>query len=298
MSQRVYEILMGILMAVAVLSIWRVIKPLENSLNFSGLWFLLCFVVSSALLWTRKLRRRSPDYVLSKDQRSPVLYLRSFKDDDVTSQPMRDPGLPISFTEEEHLVEVLKDFGPCLAIGQPGETLPDLGAARIYVPDDAWKDKVQELLISSKLVVLRAGETPNFLWEVEQSIRSGRPENIIFLMPRGKTVYNQFRKLANRYFPKQLPEDSGIPNSSQGIGSLHGYFYFDEDWTPHFTEFKFDIPYWKRSMAFPIKYVIRSSLRPIYERFNIPVPQEEKLNWVIVGLSFLIVIFSLIRLGL
>ena len=205
--------------------------------------------------------------------------------------------MPISFTEEEYLVDVLKDFGPCLAIGQPGETLPDLGASRIYVPDDAWRDKVRELLISSKLVVLRAGKTPNFLWEVEQSILSARPQNLLILIPRMEKVYSRFRKLANRYFPKPLPEDIEPPNLVQGIASLHGYIYFDEDWTPHFTEFKFDIPVWQRQMAFPIKYVIQVSLAPIYERFGIPIPPTENTSWGVVLTSFLIAISCLLLLG-
>lgn len=286
-------------MAGAALSIWRLVNPNDHSpLNFSGLWFLFCLLVSTALLWGRKLRRRSADPVLSGDQRAPVLYLRSFKDDDITSRPIREPGLPISFTEEEYLVDVLKDFGPCIAIGQPGESLPDLGASRIYVADDAWQDKVRELLNSSKLVVLRAGKTPNFLWEVEQSILSGRPQSILILIPRMKNMYSQFRNLVNRYFPKSLPENIGDPDLFLGIASLHGYIYFDEDWTAHFTEFRFRIPFWQRRMAYPIKYVMQTSLAPIYERFRMPVPKAENMSLGVVLTSFLIAIFCLYLLGL
>jgi hypothetical protein len=298
MNQRVYEILIGAWMAVGILSIWRVINPLENSLNISGLWFFFSLAVSYALLWGRKIRRRQAGNVLSSDQRSPVLYLRSFKDDEITSRPIRDTGMPISFTEEEYLVDVLKDFGPCLAIGQPGETLPDLGAARIYVPDDTWQDKVRELLLSSKLVVLRAGQTPNFLWEVEQSIRNVSPQNIIILIPKMENLYNRFRKLAVGYFPQSLPEEIGTPDIFHGIASLHGYIYFEEDWTPHFTEFRFDIPFWQRRMAFPIQYVIRASLRPIYERSGIPVPKTENPNLVVIIIALSVFLVSLFRLGL
>lgn len=296
MNQRVYEISIGMLMAMAIIAIWRLFHRAENSLNISGLWFLFCFLVSSAIVWMRRLRRRPTDQVLSEDQRPPVLYLRSFKDDEVTSRPIRE-GLPISFTEEEYLVDVLKGFGPCIAIGQPGERLPDLGAVRIYLPDDAWQDKVQELLISSKLIVLRAGKTPNFLWEVEQSILSGRPENILILIPKMKNVYTHFWKLANRYFPKSLPEHIGEPNIFSGIASLHGYIYFDGDWTPHFTEFRFRNPFWWRPVTFPIKYVFQVSLAPIYKRFSIAVPKPEHMSWVVVLISFLLAIFGLFLLG-
>jgi hypothetical protein len=298
MNQRVYEISLGLMIAMTVIAVWRLFNRTEHSLNISGLWSLFCLLLGSGLLWMRKLRARPANHVLSDDQRPPVLYLRSFKDDELTSRPIRETGLPVPFTEEEYLVEVLRDFGPCIAIGQPGESLPDLGAVRIYLADDAWQDKVRELLISSKLVVLRAGKTPNFLWEVEQGIRSARPQNIIILIPRMKNVYRSFRKLANRYFPKSLPERIEEPNLFMGIASLHGYLYFDEDWTPHFVEFRSRTAFWSRPVSFPIKYVIQASLSPIYERFGIAIPKPEYTSLGVVLISFLLAIIGLFILGI
>jgi hypothetical protein len=274
------------MMAVMVMTLWGWIGSQDNS--FSGLWLFVCFILSSAFMWMRKRRQKPASNVFSEDTRPPVLYLRSFKDDDITSRPIRESALPFSFTEEEHLVDVLNDFGPCIAIGQPGEKLPALGAARMYVANDQWQDKVGELLISSKLVVLRAGKTQNFLWEVEQSIRSVNPRKIIILIPKMKNIYSQFRNLANKSFPRSLPENIGEANLFSGIASLHGYIHFDDDWTPNFTKFGFQIPFWQRNMAFPTMYVMRNSLAPIYEQFGMLVPKTENMNLIVVMVAFLL----------
>ena len=51
------------------------------------------------------------------------------------------PWYGISDPEQE-LAALLQSVGPVIGIGQPGETLPDLGAARMYVSDDAWRATV------------------------------------------------------------------------------------------------------------------------------------------------------------
>jgi len=294
-SLRLYEISMGLLMAVGVMTIRGLVNNRENTFsNYSGLWFLLSFIIGWIVVWGRRRKLKPASKVLSEDQRPPVLYLRSFQDDTITSRPLRESTSPVPFTEEEYLVAVLNDFGPCIAIGQPGERLPDLGAARMYVADDQWQDKVRELLVSSKLVVLRAGKTRNFLWEVEQSIKNVNPLKIIILIPKMKNTYSQFRKLANSLFPKPLPETIGEPNLFSGVASLHGYLYFDEDWTSHFARFEFRIPFWKRNMADPITYLLQNSLGPIYERFGNPIPKTEGINVFVIAAAFLLSMVALL----
>jgi hypothetical protein len=297
-SLRLFEISTGLLMAVGVMTIRGLVNSKENTFsNYSGLWFFFYFIISSILIWGRRLKLKPAGKVLSEDQRPSVLYLRSFKDDKITSRLLRESTPLVPFTEEEYLVAVLNDFGPCIAIGQPGERLPDLGAARMYVADDQWQDKVGELLVSSKLVVLRAGQTSNFLWEVEQSIKNVNPLKIIILIPKMKNTYSQFRKLTNSLFPKPLPETIGDPHLYPGAASLYGYLYFDEDWTPHFAKFEFRIPYWKRNMADPITFLLQNSLGPIYERFGILIPKTEGINVFVIGAVFLLPMLALVLLN-
>ena len=68
------------------------------------------------------------------------------------------------------MAEILAHVGPVVAIGKPGEPLPELGAARLYVADDQWQAKVIELMGKAALVVIRLGASPGLLWEIEQSL--------------------------------------------------------------------------------------------------------------------------------
>lgn len=53
--------------------------------------------------------------------------------------------MPISFvTEEEELAAVMNEIGPFVAIGCPGEELPELGAYRIYVQREDWREEVSK----------------------------------------------------------------------------------------------------------------------------------------------------------
>lgn len=296
-KQRIFDISLGITMALAIMAIWDWVDGNDSSSNFSGVWSLICLLAGTALMWGRKLTQKPAGKVLAEDTRSPVLYLRSFKDDDITSTPVREADFPIVFTAEEYLVDVLNDFGPCIAIGQPGEKFSDLGAARMYVDNDKWQDKVRELLISSKLVVLRAGQTQNFLWEVVQSVKHVNPRNMIILIPKMKNTYDQFYGLANQYFPKPLPKTIGDSSLFLGAASLHGYLYFDEDWTPHFIRFEFKIPFWQRRMSNPTEYIIRNSFAPIYERLGMLVPKTEDSNLGVVMAAFLLSILGLYLLN-
>lgn len=90
----------------------------------------------AAWLMTRssKLKALSVDELLAQDKRPPVLYLRSFSED------MRNPRgriLKAIFdptdgyqSREEEMVEWAEAIGPVVAVGHPGERLPELGAAR------------------------------------------------------------------------------------------------------------------------------------------------------------------------
>jgi hypothetical protein len=296
--QRVFDIWAGFLFALAIISIWNLVNHKDNPVShLYGCWFLLSSVIAFVLMRRRKFRQRPASKILSEDKRPPVVYLRSFKDDKITSRAIRQTSWPVFYTEEEYLVDVLHDFGPCIAIGQPGENLPNLGAARMYLEDNTWQDRVRELVISSKLVVLRAGNTQNFLWEVEQSAKNVKPEHIIILIPGVKSIYDEFLLRANRYFPKPLPEHPGDSSLVRRIGSLSGYIYFDEDWTPHFVKFQYRVSFWTTNMVDPPKYAIRNSLAPIYQRFGMAVPEPEGSSRTVLLVSFLISLLGLYALN-
>jgi hypothetical protein len=62
-------------------------------------------------------------------------------------------------TLEECLEEALWRYGPVIAVGRPGETLPPAGAAREYLPDDAWRNKIREHIAEAAVIVVILGST-------------------------------------------------------------------------------------------------------------------------------------------
>ena len=96
--------------------------------------------------WWRWPRMAAPlaSEVLSKDRRAPILYLRPFA---------ADRGAAWC---ERRIVLSLKDLGPVVALGQPGEELPATQhIARGYVADGPWQDSVVDLIGRAQLVVGR-----------------------------------------------------------------------------------------------------------------------------------------------
>lgn len=63
---------------------------------------------------------------------------------------------------------IMNRVGPVMAIGKPGESLPELGAARLYVGDDAWQARITDLIRQARFVVVQAGTTANLRWEIAQ----------------------------------------------------------------------------------------------------------------------------------
>ena len=96
----------------------------------------------------RRVSQPSADVARQGDPRPPILFLRSFLDDGYKlKERVLVAGVPINqpLRMEEALAVRFHDFGPFLAVGEPGEGLPQLGAARAYLSDDQWQAAVVEL---------------------------------------------------------------------------------------------------------------------------------------------------------
>jgi hypothetical protein len=105
--------------------------------------------------------------LVKKDIRPIVLFLRSFEDDSGIKLRARAtngrilPERLIRISFEEIVTDHLWGYGPVLAIGNPrakSEATP-LGAARDYVGDSDWQQKVIELVHKAAMIVVVAGRT-------------------------------------------------------------------------------------------------------------------------------------------
>lgn len=191
------------------LGLTLVIGAQAMSFNFAA---LLLVIPSFALLkafagkgheamdLARRWMARPADDVLQRDNRAPVIFLRSFRSES-SLKPSEVPKVyrdgmigallwallrPLNF--EERLCCDLNRIGPVVAIGQPQDNLPRLGAARTYVKssmgdDKAWQLKVTSWLNRCSAVCLLAGSTQGLHWEFDQVIRSLSPTRIILIIP-------------------------------------------------------------------------------------------------------------------
>jgi hypothetical protein len=202
-------------------------------------------------------KRLAPDgaTLLAKDRRPPILYLRSFADDEI-EEPLSAPvpaaggaiggaigGLLVgilgsaahaALTQEERLADSLGRLGPFVAIGEPGEELPDLGAARLYVAADRWQEVVADLISRARLVVIRPGAGRGLWWEIERVLASVPGDKVAFWLPGtardGKTSDGVYSELG-RFLQPRL---SGCIPAWRAAAP---YLCFSADWTnPHFKK--------------------------------------------------------------
>ena len=173
----------------------------EAELKQSGWDTGLSVVIAVLAIVAWRLWRKSRQYgaldatqAMARDRRPPVLYLRSFADDsnalmgDQSFVERHGAILASPVTPEQEIADILDAIGPVVAIGKPGEPLPELGAARLYVSDEQWQAKVRELMGSASLVVVRLGSSPGLLWEIEQALAHLPRQRLVLAVLGGSVV--------------------------------------------------------------------------------------------------------------
>jgi hypothetical protein len=122
--------------------------------------------------------------LMASDRRRPILLLRSFGDEKMSVVEARTWGQIAALARmEESIADQLRPFGPLVAIGKPGEALPELGASRDYYSDSEWQATALALMRDALLIVIVAGVTPGLRWELEAIARAGHQSKLIVLMP-------------------------------------------------------------------------------------------------------------------
>lgn len=177
--------------------------------------------------------RRAEQSLQKAGAKRPVFYLRSFRLDQAIGQPtvLELISNVNSANPEQQLTQVLTKTGPVIAIGRPGEALPSLGAARFYVSDALWQEKVADVATVAQLVVWASGTTLGLQWEITHLIASLPPEKLILwahphlldLDPEEREVeWSRFVDGLGTLFPKPLPKPLGETR----------FFAFGPDFTP------------------------------------------------------------------
>jgi hypothetical protein len=187
---------------VALLAVVAVIAdtiPATKSLQGPAI-LLFCIVFFAGFIAAIKCVRRARDalriskqavlptmaQLTNRDDRKPILLLRSFSDDQVELDRHRREvwGPSESQRFEEVIKEHLAPYGPLIAVGKPG-SLPEFGATRAYLGEASWQAQVIEWMDQALLIVVILGRTPWLRWEIEQILSRGHLNKAVFLLPPG-----------------------------------------------------------------------------------------------------------------
>jgi hypothetical protein len=184
-------------------------------------------------LFRRGLATMQPsgDELMASDRRRPVLLLRSFADESMsiaeTSSFVLTSGQMSSLARmEESIADQLRPFGPLIAIGKPGESLPRLGASRNYYSDAQWQAAALELMREALLIVVIAGVSPGLRWELEAIARAGHQSKLLVVMPephrrrRWDVIAEELRDVPGfDGLPREVPKGLLCMHAGPGAGS-------------------------------------------------------------------------------
>lgn len=230
----------------------------------------------------RQARTLSADQLLAHDPRPLVLYLRSFLDDSPMARPlaMAMEGTMDFFFEtcEEQVAEVFREFGPVVAIGKPGDVLPELGAARVYVADNQWRAVVQSFMGRAGLVVFLPGTTEGIWWEIELAARLVSRDKIVFLIHADLDL-PRFRQRVERVFMLPFPPEEPGPPKKKYPGNLKGIVYFDRNQQPHYLPIC-STGWWLDGNP-PVWAALKMTLMPVFEQMGIPWTPPPFSLWII-----------------
>lgn len=260
-------------------------------------WFLLLIIPCMFMTLTglrmiqgaRPWLSPSAERVRAVDRRAPVLYLRSFHDDELmqryTNQISQDPQ---NRTGEEALAYAFGLVGPVIGLTEPGAA-PRLGAARTERESSQWQTDVMDLMREAALVVMRIGDTKGFWWELEQALRIVPPERLVFLIPAQADRWRQLREAVRRQIPGAgLPADLtqlAAVRHPRIVAGARGVLYFDSDWTAHGSLFAFRLRNLLRASRRQ-NPVLAEALRPVFRRAGVAPRAPVTFLAVIVTFAF------------
>jgi hypothetical protein len=190
----------------------------EVLMQLLALLVILCFTGLTQSFLRRAARwfsRASYAEQVERDPRPPILFLRSFQDDQVHLperglwrrwlRALLAPGIR-GRRLDHFLVESFSRYGPALALGNPGEKQLPFGAARVYCTHDTWKDQVAAIANRANYVVLVADSTPGVEWEIWHFLTPAWREKTLFIVAPKSRDLREAPTLAAAIAAEGVPE--------------------------------------------------------------------------------------------
>jgi len=130
------------------------------------------FVFAMAAKWLRGL---SLERATADDSRPPVLFLRSFEEENDARTALLSLS-PVRFFSalfwgfEDRLLGTFRSYGPFTILDSRSRLMPASGAMRLGVRDEHWRHHVRDLMLDAALIIIVAGRTRGVLWEMELAL--------------------------------------------------------------------------------------------------------------------------------
>ncbi len=159
------------------------------SFNKYGIIIIGCIVAPLLKVILEVHERKGNQYLIdikSIENNKFILFLRSFISD---HEETVNPFSVYSFrgSDEEILVQHLKEHAPIIAFDEPTIKFPPLGAFRIQSNLD-WQNTFIKLVEKCKLIIIRVGQSESLFWELEMVLKKS-PEKVIFFLGYNNPFY-------------------------------------------------------------------------------------------------------------
>ncbi len=179
--------------------------------------FLMGYFILALGRWatnsSRKLMLRSLEDAQAFDPRPPIMFLRSFSDDQVALKPQRGFFKQWYLDETSRVVSldhlILKEgteIGPTVALGNPDDPVPPYGVARGYFEHSTWKDAVSKHCDQAKGIVLVMDTTAGIEWEVGHLFDQNHMHKTLVLLKQDDWGTSEGYSLLAKVAGKTLPD--------------------------------------------------------------------------------------------
>lgn len=174
-----------------------------SSYIWSFLGFCMFGLASQSFSLAKRNRSQSASQRLAADGRAPVLWLRSFvSETKLSSSQIFDRSVSfIPWSREQNWEELLFEpfstgIGPVIALGNPGDYLPPVGAARSYPDGLTWFEEFASYARRASCILVTPGSTVGLIREL-QWIRYNIEARRVFILIPTVTAddWNEFVKI-------------------------------------------------------------------------------------------------------
>lgn len=185
-------------------------RPFGTSVVLSTLALMGAAAGAGLLQFGKQVAAATAAEARAADPRAPILLLRNFRDDFLK---LRRSWSYLGFfadfvrgqevTLEELIAERLKQFGPVIAVAQPGQKIPPYGFSKMWLPDK-WQHEVGKLISESQLIVFILGEVADkdegLGWELATVLAQVPPQRVVMVVPpsdEAELLWKKFCQLSD-----------------------------------------------------------------------------------------------------